>query len=154
MKYLRTFESNGDYQEHWNEIDERDRRILNELEDYILDLEDSGLNIEISKTDSKESDHTFFSIQLVSFSDKPLVLTDEIQREIVKINAHPEIELNYIQYKQVENDGRIFNKYDYDLSFPTDPNIIPPKLRDKKFALLRVFFVCKESNWGDDHRYF
>ena len=162
MKYLKKYSKilelhradfelhRADFDEHWEDIKKRDYDILDELKDYVLDLEDDGLNVEFSLSEDF-STYSFFYIRLVTFGEKPLVVTQNIIDTLSHINTISEIKFAYISMKQIEEDGRIFNKYDYEHYYPNDFESLSNKLLNKKFAHFEVIYVSKESNWLDDN---
>jgi hypothetical protein len=79
-----------------------------------------------------------------------LDLTQNIIDTLVHIDTIPEIKYAYISMKQIEEDGRKFNKYDYDHYYPNDFEFLSNKLLNKKFAHFEVIYTSKESNWNED----
>jgi hypothetical protein len=154
MKYLKKYSKilelhRADFDDHWDDIQKRDKEILDEMKDYVLDLEDDGLNVELSDSEDY-SRYSFFYVRLVTHGEKPLILTQNIIDTLSHIDTIPEIKFAYISMKQIEEDGRIFNKYDYDHYYPNDFESLSNKLLNKKFAHFQVIYTSKESNWNDD----
>ena len=102
MKYLQSFnESNKSFTYE---------EIVQEISDILLPISDMGYDIDVKLV----KDYNYFIfINILSYKDRQLKVTHEIMDDIDRLSEvidNNGFRINMIYYKNVEADGRIFNR--------------------------------------------
>lgn len=117
------------------------REIIGDMEDILAPIGDLGYDISAELV--KDYNYYIF-IKIIDYSKETLVLTEDVIIDLDRLyefSITNGFEISKIYYKEVQPDGRIFNKGDRDVIFGY--KYFKDKLKDKRLSFLSFEFMEK-----------